>query len=175
VVIEEVVGSLIDRGLVERRGGRWAVGDLPADLRIPDTVQAVVAARMDLLGAAEKAALQAAAVMGRGFWAGPLYDLVEDPPDLGLLEERDLVRRRSGSSIEGEREFAFKHAITRDVAYESVPKGRRARLHASFAEWIEARMGDRDEMASMLAHHYASAADPGVADLAWAGEPERLE
>jgi class 3 adenylate cyclase/tetratricopeptide (TPR) repeat protein len=172
--IEELVGSLIDQGLAERRGDRWVVGEVPADLRIPDTVQAVVAARMDLLGPAEKAALQAAAVIGRTFWTGPLYDLVEDQPDLRLLEDRDFIRRRSGSSLEGEREFAFKHAITRDVAYESVPKGRRARLHAAFAEWIEARMGDRDETAATLAHHYAAAVAPDVADLAWSGDPDQL-
>src|SRR5207249_2742374 len=122
----------------------------------------------------EKAALQAAAVVGRVFWTGPVYDLVEDRPDLRTLEDRDFIRRQSGSSLEGEREFAFKHAITREVAYESVPKARRARLHADFAEWIERRMGDRDEMASLLAHHYAAAASPEVADLAWGSDPERL-
>src|SRR5262249_11672038 len=77
------------------------------------------------------------------------------------------------SSLEGEREFAFKHAITREVAYESVPKARRAHLHAAFAEWLEARMGERDEMASMLAHHYAAAVNPDVTDLAWSAEPDR--
>jgi class 3 adenylate cyclase len=173
--IEEMVGSLIDQGVIAHRDGAWLAGDLPAGLRIPDTVQAVVAARIDLLEPAEKAALQAAAVVGRIFWTGPIYDLIEDQPDLRLLEDRDFIRRRSGSSLEGEREFAFKHAITREVAYESVPKARRARLHAAFAEWIEQRVGDRDEMASMLAHHYAAAVSPDVVDLAWSADAERLE
>src|SRR5439155_25131607 len=146
----------------------------PLDVEIPDTVQAVVAARLDLLGSAEKAALQAAAVIGRIFWTGPVYDLVQDQPDLSVLEDRDFIRRRSGSSLEGEREYAFKHAITREVAYESVPKARRARLHAAFAEWIERRIGPRDEVAPLLAHHYASAVDPADTDLAWRGEPDRL-
>ena len=61
------------------------------------------------------------------------------------------------------------------MAYESVPKAKRARLHAAFAEWIEGRIGDRDEMASLLAHHYAAAVSPDVADLAWGTDTERLD
>jgi tetratricopeptide (TPR) repeat protein len=172
--IEELLGSLIDQGTIERANGTWRVRDLDAGVEIPDTVQAVVAARLDLLQPSEKAALQAASVVGRIFWTGPVYDLIEDEPDLRVLEDRDFIRRRGGSSLEGEREFAFKHAITRDVAYDSVPKSRRARLHAAFAEWIERRSGDRDEMASMLAHHYSAAVSPDVADLAWDSDAERL-
>src|SRR5207245_7281083 len=108
----------------------WSVSEMPTDLAVPDTVQAVVAARLDLLEPSEKSALQAAAVVGRVFWTGPLYDLVEGEPDLGKLEDHDFVRRRAESSLEGEREYAFKHSITRAVAYESVPRAERARLRA---------------------------------------------
>src|SRR5207302_11460846 len=158
--LEEMLEGLIDRGLVSREDGGWAVADLPDDIEIPDSVQAVVASRIDLLGPAEKDALQAAALVGRVFWAGPVYDLVNGEPDLRLLEDRDFVRRRIGSSLEGEREFAFKHAITREVAYESLPKAKRARWHADVAGWIERRIGARDEVAPMLAHHYAAAVRP---------------
>ena len=172
--IEEMLGSLIDQGVIERSDGSWRMGGLPGDLRIPDTVQAVVAARLDLLEPAEKAALQAAAVVGRIFWTGPVYDLIEEQPDLRVLEDRDFIRRRGGSSLEGEREFAFKHAITREVAYQSLPKAKRALLHAAFAEWIEARIGGRDEMAPMLALHYSAAVSPDVVDLAWGADQKRL-
>jgi class 3 adenylate cyclase len=173
--LEELLGTLIDRGVIERGDDGWRVLDPTADPHVPDTVQSVVAARLDLLPPAEKAALQAASVVGRVFWTGAVYELTEGEPDLRVLEDRDFVRRRSESSLEGEREFAFKHAITREVAYDSLPRARRARLHAEFAEWIERRMGDRDEMAPLLAHHYAAAVDPDVADLAWGGDAERLE
>jgi class 3 adenylate cyclase len=173
--IEEMVGSLIDEGVLKRTNGHWSLGELPADFHIPDTVQAVVAARMDLLEPAEKSALQAAAVIGRTFWSGPLYELADEGPDLRVIEDRDFIRRRSGSSLEGEREYAFKHAVTRDVAYSSVPKAKRAGLHAGFAEWIERNIGERNELASMLAHHYAAAIKPEDADLAWAGNASRLD
>jgi class 3 adenylate cyclase len=173
--VEELVRTLIDQGVLERQDGGWTAHELSDDLVVPDTVQAVLAARIDLLAPAEKAALQAAAVIGRTFWSGPVYELLEGvQPDLRVLEERDFVRHRSGSSIVGEREFAIKHALTREVAYSSLPKVKRARLHARFATWLE-RAGDgRDEHAGLLAHHYAEAVRPEDADLAWAEDDESL-
>src|SRR5206468_9677188 len=137
---------------------------------VPDTVQAVVAARIDLLDPTEKSALQAGAVIGRVFWSGPVYELLEGlEPDLRVLEERDFIRLRLGSSIEGEREYAIKHAVTREVAYTSIPRARRARLHAAFASWVERLGGGRDRHAPLLAHHYTEAWRPEDADLARAG------
>ncbi len=81
--LEEMLGSLIDQGLLERRDGSWTMSELPDGFVMPDTVQAVVAARIDLLGPAEKEALQAASVIGRTFWSGPVYELCPDAePDL---------------------------------------------------------------------------------------------
>jgi class 3 adenylate cyclase len=172
--VEELLATLIDRGLLQPRNGSWQLTELPADFTVPDTVQAVVAARIDLLEPGEKQALQAASVIGRVFWARPVYELVEDAaPNLRVLEDRDFVRRRPGSSIAGDREYAIKHALTREVAYESLPRAKRAQLHAAFAEWLE-RAGSRDEHASLLAHHYAEAVRKDDADLAWAGNEERF-
>ena len=173
--LEEVLGSLIDQGLLRNEEGSWAMGELPEGFVLPDTVQAVVAARIDLLDPAEKEALQAASVIGRIFWSGPVYELCPDAdPDLRQLEQRDFVRLRPASSLEGEREYAIKHAVTREVAYASIPKARRAHLHAAFAAWVERLAGRRDEYAAILAHHYTQAARPEDADLAWAGDAAQL-
>lgn len=173
--VEEVLGTLIDLGLLTHAGDAWTLAALPPDFSVPDTVQAVVAARVDLLEAADKQGLQAASVIGRIFWAGPVYELVtEGEPDLRAIEDRDFIRRRSGSSIEGDREYAIKHAVTREVAYGSLPKARRAHMHAAFALWLERTGQGRDEFASLLAHHYAEAVRPEDADLAWAGREEEL-
>jgi class 3 adenylate cyclase len=173
--VEEMIGALIDRGVLARRNGGWTVGVLPADLDVPDSVQAVLAARIDLLPAGEKAALQAGSVIGRVFWGGPVRELLDGAePDFTVLEDRDFVRRRAGSSLAGEVEYAIKHQLTREVAYASLPKARRARLHARFAQWLE-RLGEgRDEHAPLLAHHYAEAVRPEDADLAWADAEEEL-
>jgi len=173
--VEELLATLIDRHLLERQNGSWRLAELPSNFAVPDTVQAVVAARVDLLDPAEKLALQAASVIGRVFWAGPVYELVQDAePDLRVLEERDFIRRRAGSSIAGDREYAIKHALTREVAYASLPRARRARLHAVFARWLEGTGEGRDEYAPILAHHYAEAVRPDDVDLAWAGKEGEL-
>jgi class 3 adenylate cyclase len=173
--VEELLATLVDQGVLLGSDEGWAMAELPAGFRVPDTVQAVLATRIDLLPPAEKAALQAASVIGRVFWTGPVYELLGDiQADLRILEERGFIRRRSGSSVAGEREYAIKHALTREVAYDSLPKASRARLHAGFAAWLE-RVGEgRTEHASVLAHHYAEAVRPEDADLAWAGADEQL-
>jgi class 3 adenylate cyclase len=167
--VEELVGALADRGVL-------AGGALPEGFAVPDSVQAIVAARIDLLGAAEKAALQAASVIGRVFWLGPVAELTaEAEPDWRLLEDRDFVRRRSGSTIAHEEEYVFKHALTREVAYAGLPKARRAHLHAAFASWLERFGAGRDDLATMLAHHYAEAVRPEDADLVWSGRDDEYD
>ena len=173
--VEELIRTLVDQGVLQRRNGDWTVGDLPDDFAVPDTVQAVLAARIDLLEPPEKAALQAAAVIGRTFWAGPVAALLGGVEvDLHVLEERDFIRPRPTSSIVGEPEFTIKHALTRDVAYGSLLIAKRARLHARFAEWLEETGEGRDEHAAMLAHHYAEAVRPEDVDLAWPGHEDEL-
>jgi class 3 adenylate cyclase len=174
--VEELIGTLIDRDLIARSDGGWVLRELPPDFEVPDSIQAVLAARIDLLDPAEKAALQAASVIGRIFWTGPVYELLEGlQPDFRVLEERDFIRRRSGSSMVGEREYAIKHALTREVAYGTLPKAKRARLHAAFADWLE-RFGEgRDGFAALLGHHYAQAVRPEDVDLAWPDEETELE
>jgi class 3 adenylate cyclase len=171
--VEEVLGSLLDQGVLRQEQGRWIAFRVPATVEVADSVQAVIGARIDLLPPAEKSALQLAAVIGRSFWEGAVRALLETTePDLQLLEERDFVRHSPQSSLEGEREYLFKHALTREVAYGSLPAGRRARAHAGFADWLE-QAGGSDEHTPLLAHHYAEAVAPEHAELAWEGDQAR--
>ncbi|HEX6700249.1 MAG TPA: adenylate/guanylate cyclase domain-containing protein, partial [Gaiellaceae bacterium] len=173
--VEELLATLIDLEVLVRTNGGWTLRDLPDDFSVPDSVQAVLASRIDLLAPVEKEALQAAAVIGRVFWAGPVYELVGGEPDLRVLEERDFIRRRPSSAIPDDREYAIKHALTREVAYRTLPKARRARLHAAFADWIGRTGEGRDDHAALLAHHYAEAVRPEDADLVWGSDEEGLE
>ena len=169
--VEEVLGSLLDEGVLRREAGRWVASRVPATLDVADSVQGVIGARIDLLPAAEKSALQVAAVIGRSFWEDAVRAVAESTePDLRLLEERDFVRRCPQSSLEGQREYVFKHALTREVAYGSLPAARKALAHARFAEWLEAAGGGDDEHAPALAHHYAEAVSPEYVDFAWAAD-----
>ena len=127
------------------------------------TVQAVIAARLDALPPGLKATLVDASVVGEVFWDGALEALGPRPADevdaaLRELVAKQLVHRVRSSSMAGEREYAFGHALAREVAYGELPRAVRARKHAAFAGWAESKAGDRaDDFAQLLAHHYASA------------------
>jgi len=161
--LEEIVRRLIDEGLVVYEDERWrATADIEG-IEIPDTVQGVLAARIDLLDPADRHALQAAAVVGRVFWADPValltgFTLGELEGRFRRLEDRELIVSRLGSSIAGRPEFLFKHILTRDVAYESIPRRDRAVQHATVATWIEESAGERSgEFVELLAHHFGTA------------------
>jgi class 3 adenylate cyclase len=172
--IEELLATLIDRQVLTRPNGSWRLEGSLDQVDLPDTVQAVLAARLDLLSAPEKRALQTAAVIGRVFWDASLHELVDGPEaDLDVLEQRGFIRSRTGSSVTGEREYAFKHQLTREVAYSSLPKAERGRLHAAVARRLE--QGVADAMAAVLAHHYEQAVRSDYVDLAWGDDPVELE
>jgi class 3 adenylate cyclase/tetratricopeptide (TPR) repeat protein len=167
--LEEVLAELIDRRLLERRNGGWILRDGERGLGIPDSVQGVLAGRIDLLTSPAKTALQAAAVVGRSFSPAALASLVGSAAEVRTLVERGFIRA-------SEPELVFKHALTREVAYGSLPKAERARLHASYADWLE-EQEEGDARAGTLAYHYAEAVNPEIAELAWrdrADEAERL-
>ena len=161
--LEEIVRHLIDEGMIVHEEGRWKGTAECGEVLIPDTVQGVLAARIDLLSPQEKRVVQSAAVVGRIFWTGPLRRLVGDEIEdidevLDGLESRELVRGRLSSSIGGDREYIFKHVLTRDVSYESLPKRDRAAAHATVATWLEETAGERRrEFAELLAYHFAEA------------------
>src|SRR4029077_4125927 len=106
--VEEIIRQLIDEHLIVRTGDRWRAAEQIDAAVIPDTVQGVLAARIDLLEAGEKRALQSAAVVGRVFWTGPVARLLNGDADvldeaLRTLEDRELIVSRLGSSVAGDR------------------------------------------------------------------------
>ena len=133
-------------------------GEDEAAETIPDTVQALIAARIDRLPAESKAVLQRASVIGRTFWGGAISHLAQhdvyDPLNDLLL--RDMIVGESRSSISGESAYRFKHVLIRDVAYSSLSKSRRADYHALFSEWLKERAGD--ELLEIRAYHLDQAA-----------------
>ena len=171
--LEEILRGLVDTNRLRVEGGLLRASNGLGDLDIPDTVQAMILARIDLLAPDAKRALQLAAVIGRTFWRGALERLVEraDLDEiLSVLVRRGLIRERLTSSVGGEVEYTFRHVLIQEVAYDSVPRSERARAHAAAAHWIEATSGARrEELAELLAHHYVTA--HGILDedeLRWA-------
>ncbi|MBA3716650.1 MAG: AAA family ATPase [Actinobacteria bacterium] len=144
---EQYARILAERGSVE-------------DMPLPENVQGLIAARLDLLLPEEKALLQDAAVIGKVFWPTALtavgdHDSIEE--SLHALERKEFVQRQQRSSVGGENEYAFRHLLVRDVAYGQIPRARRGEAHRRTAEWIESFSERADDFAEMLAHHYLAA------------------
>jgi tetratricopeptide (TPR) repeat protein len=144
--------------------------------RIPDTLQALIAARIDRLPSAQRAVLQRAAAMGRIFMVGALEHLSADIEDVyaaldGLLL-RDLVVHEQRTTISGEQAFKFKHVLIREVAYAGLSKTSRAALHREFAGWLGQRAGD--ELLEIRAFHLDQATRL-LAELDGTAPPELRE
>jgi class 3 adenylate cyclase/tetratricopeptide (TPR) repeat protein len=174
-LVSALAGSPLTEGttrtILERVGGNplyaeelvRLVAERGLDAGLPDSVHALIAARLDSLSPGRKGLLQDAAVVGRVFWAGALAAMGERKPGeveqaLHELSRNELIRPARASSMEGEAEYAFWHALVRDVAYAQIPRAERARRHQAAAAWLERRAGERvEDLAELLAHHYTAA------------------
>ncbi len=164
------ISSTTKRALLDKTGGNplfleevmlnvAECGEERAAKEIPDTVQALIASRIDRLDVDSKAVLQRASVIGRTFWGAAIERLsggegIDEAIDDLLL--RDLVVGESRSTLKNETAYRFKHVLIRDVAYASLTKSARAKHHAAFAEWLRERAGD--ELLEIRAHHLDHAA-----------------
>ena len=152
---------LDDRGLLEGDGA--TVRLTAADTVLPDSIQTLIAARLDTLPPEGRAVLQDAAVVGTVFWSGALFAIDGRDPaateaTLGELARRAFIRAASRSSVAGEGEYAFWHTLTREVAYGQLPRTARIAKHRAVAAWIERVAGDGiADHAELLAHHYLTA------------------
>ena len=171
--VEELLKMLIEDGVIEVGADRWHVHvDQLRTERVPTTLTGVLQTRLDSLTHAERDALQRAAVIGRVFWDGAVQWLgrEESPSTSGSLEQardRELVFRHEQSSFDDAVEYVFKHALLRDVTYETVLLRDRERLHGLVARWMSEHAGDRaSEHATQIALHLRLAGEVmGAAEL----------
>jgi class 3 adenylate cyclase/tetratricopeptide (TPR) repeat protein len=157
----EYARMLVDRGFLRRDGDGWQL-ERRQQLPLPESVQAIIAARLDALPPEEKRLLQAAASVGRVFWLGAIATLSGLPhyvvsERLERLEQKGFLRRDHASTVGGEAQYSFHHVLVRDIAYGQVPRGTRADDHCRAAEWLAALKSDRADLAELIAHHYQSA------------------
>ncbi len=155
---EEFVRMLVDRGLLVLEDDGWKLR--ASELPMPESVQGIIASRLDALAADEKALVQAAAVVGRTFWpdgVAAVAALARRDIDrtLQALDRRGLFRRYR-APVGAESEYAFRHALVRDVAYGQIPRARRGEKHLLAAEWMES-LGRPEDHAETAAHHYLAA------------------
>jgi class 3 adenylate cyclase len=180
-----LIDEIIDRSLLpadaesillERAGGNplyaqeyvRALVERGASADLPETVQGIIAARLDGLSAGEKSLLQDAAVLGTTAWLGAVCSLSEHDRTatdelLRRLERKQLLHRARRSSIAGEIEISFTHALIREVAYSQLPRSARVKRHERAAAWLERVATDRAETAELIAYHYTIALELAAA------------
>jgi predicted ATPase/class 3 adenylate cyclase/regulation of enolase protein 1 (concanavalin A-like superfamily)/ribosomal protein L40E len=154
--VEEVIRSLIERGVVYQDGDRWFAKDDINNVEVPDTIQSVIMARIDRLEGEVKYVLQSASVIGRLFRYNLLRYITQQEGDLDgylwQLEERDLVYEEHAIP---ELEYSFRHVLTQETAYNTILSRRRREFHRKVAEGYEALYSSRiQEYYEELAYHY---------------------
>lgn len=154
--VEEVLRSLIERGVLIQQGGEWKVTELVETIQVPDTLQGVLLSRLDRLPEETKRVIQKAAVIGRIFLYRVLDYMAREETGLEtqmtLLEDAQMVRERRRVP---EVEYIFQHALTQDVAYQTLLTPSRKLLHQQVGEAMEAVFADRiEEFTGHLAYHY---------------------
>ena len=191
--VEEIVRMLIDQGALVNEHGCWHMSEqnvallselsspatppedtlidshyvLPLPRVVPDTIQGVLAARVDLLSQVEKQVLQYAAIIGRTFWLSGIIELATGLDintvlkTLDALSQRDFIaeaEKQARIPVEHDRVFMFKHILIRDVVYNNIPRLRRSQKHAQLALWLEEKTaGNTETFAELLAYHYQQA------------------
>jgi class 3 adenylate cyclase/tetratricopeptide (TPR) repeat protein len=170
--VQQVLSMMIDDGLLRRDDGRWiATGDL-ADLAIPGSIQALLAARLDLLTAQERAVIEPASVIGHVFEKPPVVELAPDAvradveSHLLAMTQKQLLRPEREQS---DYDYRFHHILIRDAAYQGILKRARATMHEQFANWAEQVNRERNRQAQYdeilgyhleQAYHYLSELGP---------------
>ena len=159
--VEEIIRALIERGALQREGGTWVTTPLMETITVPDTLQGLIMARIDRLPDETRDVVQHAAVIGRTFLYRVLLAIARSSPsldaDLTHLERSALIVENTSDP---EVEYTFRHALTQDVAYESLLSGRRRELHLRVGEAMERIFASRiGEYYSIVAEHYTRGGD----------------
>ncbi len=159
---EELVSVLIDDELLIREGDRWVAAPGLSELALPSTISGLLAARLDRLGAGERAVIERASVIGRDFYSVDVKGI--SPPEfrshveehLLALVRKELVRPTT-SKLPGEEAYRFRHMLIRDAAYDAMAKSVRAELHERYADWLEGRAPRIEEYEEIVAYHLEQA------------------
>jgi class 3 adenylate cyclase len=162
--IEEFLAMLVDDGLVvEAPDGTWRAEMDLAAVRVPASISALLAARLEQLDPAERAVAERGSVIGRVFEAAAVSELADDVlrPVVGrsllALVRKEFVRPDRSELSPGDA-FRFRHILIRDAAYAALPKSERAELHERFADWLVRTAGDRiAELEEIVGHHFDAA------------------
>ena len=160
--VEELIKMFIEKGVIETNKEIWRIDEKRlGEITVPPTLTGVLESRLDKLSFWEKRILQRASVIGREFWDVSFKDFeteINIPAVLESLRAKELLFRKEKSAFGDSREYIFKHALLRDVTYETVLLEERRKWHFETAEWLIETSGERErEYLSVIAEHFEKA------------------
>ncbi|MBI4514166.1 MAG: AAA family ATPase [Gemmatimonadetes bacterium] len=165
--IEGTLRSVVDAGALRAEDGVWRAHATLSEFEVPDTIESVLATRIDALDTSAKRVLQYAAIVGRRFWSGVLRDALAKQPverELEVLRDGAFVRPLPSSMVSGDHEFMFEHLLLQEVAYQGLLRSLRAQLHGAVARWLEEHFAAQGtEHAEWVAFHYERSKEPARA------------
>ena len=155
--MEEFTHTLLENGTIEKMDNRYILSRDVSEVQVPDTIQGIIAARMDRLEDNLKRTMQVASVIGREFAFKLLQTVIEMREDLKVtllnLQGLEFIYEKN---LFPELEYIFKHALTQEVAYNSLLQKRRKEIHENIGQAIEEIYSERlEEFYEMLAYHFA--------------------
>jgi class 3 adenylate cyclase/tetratricopeptide (TPR) repeat protein len=163
--MEEFTRALLQNGSIRKKDHQWVLDKKTSDIRVPDTIQGIIAARMDRLEENLKQTMQVASVIGRDFAYRILQTITGTHEELKSylvnLQGLEFIYEKN---LFPELEYVFKHALTQEVAYNSLLLQRKKEIHERIGEAIEKLYADRlEEFYEVLAHHYSRSGNMGKA------------
>jgi class 3 adenylate cyclase/tetratricopeptide (TPR) repeat protein len=162
--IEQMLSMLVDSGALTQQGGRWVRADAGVEIAVPPTIHALLEARLDKLGRAERAAVEPASVIGLEFAQPAVASLAPAAVRPAIGDHMTTLTRkqfiRLSSAVEAEPMYRFQHQLVRDTVYNGLLKRARATLHIEFVRWADRVNADRDralEFEAILGYHLEQA------------------
>jgi len=162
--VEQLLSMLIDRGVLRQLDGRWVRGTASLDIDVPPTIHALLEARLDQLGRAQRATVEPASVMGLEFPQSALSELAPDAVRAALDEHLAVLMRKQfvhrSMAVDSDVRYRFHHQLVRDTVYNGMLKRARAKLHVDFVRWADRINADRDralEFEEILGYHLEQA------------------
>jgi tetratricopeptide (TPR) repeat protein len=162
--VEELIKMFIEVKVIKTTQDKWVVDtNRLGEITVPPTLTGVLQSRLDKLSNWEKRVLQRASIIGREFWENSLGEFDEEVNLRTILEslrKKELLFRKESSAFADTTEYIFKHALLRDVTYETVLLEERQKWHSETAEWLIRTVTDREnEYLAVIAEHFEKAKD----------------
>lgn len=155
--IEEIIEILLDKNVIVKENDKYILFKSIDDIKIPESIEELIQARIDLLHKDDKTILQYASIIGKDFWDKPISIFLNKiiTENLNKLSYSEFINKQETSILLNTKEFSFKHILIQEAIYRNVLKKIRREIHVKFADWLETNyIEQKEQLSSILSYHY---------------------